>query len=166
MDATMTLEVLDLHFHDSPREALLRVNNASARETSFLSPEKFDKMIASALVATFIGPQAAFLLAFEHTNDYDGGHFRWFRSRFDKFVYIDRVVVAEGCRRYGYGAMLYADLFARAAALGHTDVVCEVNFEPPNPASDKFHVAHGFEEVGRATIDNGAKTVRYLRRCR
>jgi uncharacterized protein len=144
MDTTMTLEVLDLHFHNSPRQVLLRVNNASARETSFLSPEKFDQMIASAPVATFIGPQAAFLLAFEQTDDYDGGHFRWFRSRFDKFLYVDRVVVAEGSRRHGYGAMLYADLFTRAAALGHTTVACEVNVQPPNPVSDKFHAAHGF----------------------
>jgi len=115
----MTLEVLDLHFHNSPRQALLRVNNASARETSFLSSEKFDQMIASALVATFIASQAAFLLAFEQTDDYDGGHFRWFRGRFDKFLYIDRVVVAESCRRQGYGAMLYADLFARCSAWPH-----------------------------------------------
>jgi predicted GNAT superfamily acetyltransferase len=158
----MSLEVLDLHFHYSPRKALLRVNNASARETSLLSSEKFGQMIASARVATFIGPQAAFLLAFEQIDDYDGSHFHWFRSRFDKFLYIDRVIVAEDCRRHGYGATLYADLFARAAALGHTTVVCEVNFQPPNPVSDKFHRAHGFEEVGRATIDDGAKTVRYL----
>jgi uncharacterized protein len=162
----MALEVLDLHFHNSPREALLRVNNANARETSFLSPEKFDQMIASACVATFIPPQAAFLLAFEQKDEYRGGHFHWFRGRFDKFLYIDRVIVAEDCRRNGYGAMLYADLFARAAALGHTTVVCEVNFQPPNPVSDKFHAAHGFEEVGRATIDSGAKTVRYLLRRR
>jgi uncharacterized protein len=160
----MALEVVDLRFHYPPRDALLRVNNASARETSFLSYKKFDQMIASARVATFIGPQAAFLLAFEQTDEYDGGHFHWFRGRFDKFLYIDRVVVAEESRRHGYGAMLYADLFARAAALGHTTVVCEVNFQPPNPVSDRFHAAHGFEEVGRATIDNGAKTVRYLLR--
>ena len=121
-------------------------------------------MIASARVATFIGPHAAFLLAFEQTDDYDGGHFHWFRGRFDKFLYIDRVVVAADCRRKGYGAMLYVDLFARAAALGHATVVCEVNVQPPNPVSDRFHAAHAFEEVGMAAIDDGAKTVRYLLR--
>jgi len=108
----MSLDVLDLHFHYSPREALLRVNNASARETSLLSPEKFDQMIASARVATFIGPQAAFLLAFEQIDDYDCSHFHWFRGRFDKFLYIDRVVVAEDFRCHGYGAMLFVSTFA------------------------------------------------------
>jgi predicted GNAT superfamily acetyltransferase len=43
-------------------------------------------------------------------------------------------------------------------------VVCEVNSEPPNPASDAFHAAMGFTEVGRATIHQGRKTVRYLTR--
>jgi hypothetical protein len=41
-------------------------------------------------------------------------------------------------------------------------VVCEVNIEPPNPASDKFHRAMGFEEVGQASIHGGTKTVRYF----
>jgi predicted GNAT superfamily acetyltransferase len=58
--------------------------------------------------------------------------------------------------------MLYSDLFARLPALGHSIVVCEVNVDPPNPVSDRFHASQRFTEVGRATIDNGAKTVRYL----
>ena len=43
-------------------------------------------------------------------------------------------------------------------------VVCEVNREPPNPASDAFHAALGFSEVGLAAIHGGSKTVRYLAR--
>lgn len=58
----MLSEVLDLHAHRSSRDALLRVNNASARETSLLSQERFDRMINSASVATFIAPGKAFLL--------------------------------------------------------------------------------------------------------
>jgi len=115
-------------------------------------------------VATFIEPSAAFLLAFAEDDDFDGGHFLWFRSRFDKFLYIDRIVVAADRRRLGLGKCLYADLFKRAEELGHKSVVCEVNLQPPNPISDRFHAAHGFEEVGRATIEDGAKTVRYLLR--
>jgi len=36
--------------------------------------------------------------------------------------------------------------------------------DPPNPASDAFHAAHGFSEVGRSAIHGGSKTVRYLSR--
>ena len=34
----------------------------------------------------------------------------------------------------------------------------------PNPASDAFHAAQGFAEVGQAAIHQGSKTVRYLAR--
>lgn len=43
-------------------------------------------------------------------------------------------------------------------------VVCEVNRDLPHPASDAFHAAQGFTEVGQATIHQGSKTVRYLAR--
>jgi predicted GNAT superfamily acetyltransferase len=155
-------EVLDLHGRHSSRGALLRVNNASARETSLLTAERLDRMIDAARVATFIAPCQAFLLAFEQADDYDGIHFKWFRSRYARFLYVDRVVVAEEDRARGLGRMLYADLFTRAEGLGHNRIVCEVNMQPPNPGSDRFHAAQGFCEVGRATLDDGAKTVRYL----
>jgi predicted GNAT superfamily acetyltransferase len=162
----MTTKINDLHNDASARATLLAVNNASARETSLMTAEKLERMIASALVGTFIAPGTAFLLAFEQSDDYDGGHFLWFRSRFEKFIYIDRLVVAAPYRRHGLGRLLYADLFRRAEQLGHTHIVCEVNSQPPNPISDAFHAAQGFTEVGTAVIDGGAKTVRYLLRRR
>jgi uncharacterized protein len=154
-------QITDLHDQFN-RDALLRVSNASATETSLLSPDRFDQLIDCASMALVIPPATAFLLAFEQSDDYDGGHFLWFRSRFEKFLYIDRVVVAKEYRRNGLGRMLYGEAFKRAADLGHVPVVCEVNLQPPNPISDSFHVAQRFEEVGRAIIDNGSKTVRYL----
>jgi L-amino acid N-acyltransferase YncA len=36
--------------------------------------------------------------------------------------------------------------------------------EPPNPASDAFHAALSFIEIGAAVIYDGSKTVRYLAR--
>jgi predicted GNAT superfamily acetyltransferase len=48
--------------------------------------------------------------------------------------------------------MLYVDVFKRAIELGITRVICEVNLQPPNPGSAKFHAAHGFDEVSKATI--------------
>ena len=67
-------------------------------------------------------------------------------------------------RKRGLANRLYEDLFRNAAAAGHDLVVCEVNSDPPNPASDAFHAALGFVEVGHAAIHGGAKTVRYLAR--
>src|SRR5262245_25936075 len=160
----MRLEIKDLHGELVARDELLRLNNWSARETSTLTRQRFDSMISLASVATYIEPRAALLLAFAESDDYDGGHFQWFRRQFDAFLYIDRVVVAERYRLQGVAKLIYIAVLNRAEQLRHKSVVCEVNLQPPNPNSDKFHAALGFEEVGRATIEDNAKTVRYLLR--
>jgi predicted GNAT superfamily acetyltransferase len=72
--------------------------------------------------------------------------------------------VAPAARGHGYARRLYADLFDRAGLAGQDIVVCEVNSDPPNPASDAFHATQGFAEVGKAAIHQGSKTVRYLAR--
>jgi predicted GNAT superfamily acetyltransferase len=43
-------------------------------------------------------------------------------------------------------------------------VTCEVNADPPNPASDAFHAALGFAIAGQALIHGGSKSVRYFTR--
>ncbi|KJC59489.1 hypothetical protein UP10_18535 [Bradyrhizobium sp. LTSPM299] len=154
-------EIRNLRAH-SAREELLRLNNASARETSPLTAARFKQLIDTAAVALFIPPPAALLLAFEPSNDYDGTHFGWFRGRMDRFLYVDRIVVGAAWRRHGMARTLYREVFRQAARRGLGRVCCEVNVEPPNPISDAFHDSLGFEEVGRATMDGGAKTVRYL----
>jgi hypothetical protein len=106
----------------------------------------------------------AFLLAFDQDAAYDSPNFLWFRERFPRFVYVDRVVVGPAARGRGLARRLYDELFAAAAAAGHERVVCEVNLDPPNPGSDAFHARQGFAEIGAAAIHGGAKTVRYLER--
>jgi len=148
---------------DSPgRERLLQLNNDNARETSHLTTERFIDMIDSARVATVIEPALAFMLAFDQDDNYDGGHFQWFRQRLDRFLYVDRVIVSATHRRHGFGRLLYEDLIMRAARMDCRLIACEVNFQPPNPVSDTFHARFGFVEIGRATMDNGEKGVRYL----
>jgi len=158
----MSFAIWDIRDHGPILDSLLRLNNENARETSPLTPEKLASMVAAASVATAVEPGNAFLLAFAQDDNFDGGHFRWFRERLDRFVYVDRIVVGQGHRRLGLGRLLYADLFRRAALLGHSHIACEVNMRPPNPTSDAFHASFGFTEVGTATIDGGAKRVRYL----
>ena len=104
------------------------------------------------------------LLAFDQGASYDSPNFMWFRRRYTRFVYVDRVVVSPSMRGRGYARLLYMDLFEQARRAAHHVVVCEVNSDPPNPASDAFHAAFEFQEVGHATIHGGSKTVRYLAR--
>jgi uncharacterized protein len=88
-------------------------------------------------------------------------NFQWFRQRYPRFAYVDRVAVAQTARGRGLGRALYEDLFAKAAAEGHTIVTCEINTDPPNPGSQAFHAALGFNAVGDAAIYGGKRTVRY-----
>ncbi len=145
-------------------EAMVALNQAHVTETSPLDLAGMQALIDQAFfVATCeAGGAEAFLLAVDQDADYRSPNFLWFRERYARFVYIDRVIVAASQRQRGWGRRFYADLFASAAQAGHTLIACEVNAEPPNPASDAFHAALGFEHVGTAMLGGGAKTVRYL----
>ena len=145
------------------REQELRaLNNANASQTSYLTPGRWDELIAQAFAADCINPPASLLIAFDQDADYDSPNFLWFRHRLDRFVYVDRIVVGDDHRGRGLARRLYQGLFQKAVAAGHEAVVCEVNLVPPNPASDAFHARLGFAEMGRATLPGSAEQVRYF----
>lgn len=141
--------------------AVLALNNRYAAEMSWLTRDRLRLLLKSAYQARMLPDGAAFLLAFAADADYDSANFLWFRDRFSRFVYVDRVAVAPDARGRGLARALYAELFERAALDGYAMVCCEVNVDPPNPVSDAFHERLGFREVGQTTLDAG-KTVRYL----
>jgi predicted GNAT superfamily acetyltransferase len=144
------------------RDGLVALNNAHAAELSWLEPARLQMLVGQAVLALAIGDAGALLLALDQTAEYDSPNYQWFRKRFARFVYVDRVVVAEAARGRGYARQLYERVFAYAKQAGHGLVVCEVNADPPNPGSDAFHAALGFVPVGSAAIHGGSKTVRYL----
>jgi uncharacterized protein len=144
--------------------AMLGLNNAHATQLSWLTPELLAQIVGQAYRAWRIGEVDAFLLALDETASYHSPNFRWFRDRFTRFVYVDRIVVAQAARGRGLARRLYDALIRQASATGHERIVCEVNLSPPNPESDAFHSALGFTEIGSASIHGGAKTVRYLER--
>jgi uncharacterized protein len=159
-----SIDLADVSPGTSLSAALLALNNAHAQELSWLEPERLQHLTREAFYARRIGDLDAFLIAFDQGAKYDSPNFLWFRKRYPRFVYVDRIVTAAAARGRGYAQQLYLDLFEQAARAGHERVVCEVNLSPPNPGSDAFHAALGFAEVGGAAIHGGAKTVRYLAR--
>ncbi|HUM07960.1 MAG TPA: GNAT family N-acetyltransferase [Acidocella sp.] len=143
-------------------EALRALNNDHALELSFADAPRFSHLVANAFFAAHIGTEA-FIIAFDQDVDYDSPNFIWFRQRFSRFVYVDRVVTATAARGRGHAAALYKALFAAAKAAGHEHVTCEINADPPNPGSEAFHAKFGFQDIGSALLPNG-KTVRYYER--
>jgi predicted GNAT superfamily acetyltransferase len=145
------------------REAILKLNNEHAIELSWLDSQRLAQILRWAYHAHMFLDGSAFLIAFAAGSDYDGANFLWFKSRYEQFIYIDRVAVALQQRGKGLARVLYADLFNRAIADGYSVVTCEVNISPPNLASLSFHADLGFRQVGEPQTPTG-KVVKYLAR--
>ena len=143
---------------------MLALNNAPAAQLSVLDGARLASLVGQAFWAARVGEADAFMLTLDQSADYDSPNFGWFRSRFGRFVYVDRIAVAPAARGRGLARLLYASLLHAAAAAGHTMFAAEVNVDPPNPASDALHATLSFEGVGQAAIHGGVKTVRYLTR--
>lgn len=141
---------------------ILALNAESVR---FLSPLDAGRLAALHreaalhLVACDGDAVAAFLLAFREGAAYDSENYRWFATRYARFLYVDRVVVSGAQQGRGLGARLYAALFDFARAAGVATIVCEIDAEPPNPGSQRFHARFGFREVGSQRVAGGAKRV-------
>lgn len=147
---------------DTPDFAALHaLNNKNAQALSLTDADAFAHLLRQAFFAASINGTEAFIIAFDQNANYESPNFLWFRERFAHFIYIDRVVTDISARGRGHAAALYEALFAKAQASGHDLVVCEVNEEPPNPASDAFHAKLGFTVAGSATLPESGKKVRY-----
>jgi uncharacterized protein len=164
MEEIQTLDAADATASSAIGQRVLALNNAHARELSLLDAKRLAELVGRAFQSRRIGAVDAWLLAFDQDADYDSPNFLWFRLRYARFVYVDRIVVAASARGHGHARRLYEELFNEARRAGHDRVVCEVNHEPPNPESDAFHAALGFNEVGMNATNGGGKSVRYLAR--
>ncbi len=143
-------------------DRILELNDGEVRQTSPLDFERLGALAAIAChhkLATADGHIVAFLLAMREGAPYENDNYRWFASRFTRFLYVDRIVVDARFTGRKIGSLLYADLFDVAQALGIEYVTCEYNLEPPNPASKAFHEIFGFEEIGSQWLDNPTKRV-------
>lgn len=76
---------------------------------------------------------------------YGSPNFGWFTKRYSAFAYIDRIAISESQRGMGWGPALYND-FERWARSAQRPMLCaEVNVEPPNQRSVRFHELFGFD---------------------
>lgn len=75
---------------------------------------------------------------------YDSPNYLFFTDRFDDFVYLDRVAIADTHQGRGGGPLLYREVERRTDAEWFT---LEVNVKPPNEGSLRFHRREGFDQV-------------------
>ena len=145
--------------------AILALNDEAVQYTGAMDAARLEMLAGWACYLRVIerdGRIVAFLMGFREGSGYDSPNYIWFNKRFDKFHYVDRVVVAPEFRGQRLADRLYDDFETTARANGSPRVVCEVNVEPPNLSSLRFHERRGFSEIGRQP--HGAKTVAMLER--
>jgi len=141
------------------------LNEANVPHVATETRDEMERLCAISVfarVAVVDGSPAGFLLGMIADADYDSENFLWFRARYPRFLYVDRIAVSADRRGHGVGRALYegAERYAKDDDL--PVLACEVNTRPPNPTSMAFHMKLGFVQVGTQDTDGGAKTVAML----
>ncbi len=153
----MSFRFRDARYDDL--DAIADLNLKAGISVAPLQRERLDDLYQTACyfrVAQKGDALAGFLIGTDTGASHGNAGFRWFRERHARFVYIDRIVVAEPFRGHGLGRILYADLISyaevRVPVLG-----CQVSLQPRDDASVLFHASLGFHEVAQLTTGDGIR---------
>ena len=139
---------------------VLEINNANTPGVSELTMSELETDIENCLHALAIdnkhGEVCAFCITFAPDAPDAGANHRWFAERYKSFVYLDRIAIDSNHQNRGLGALLYQAVEQQMIRSGdHALLCCEVNLEPPNPGSLRFHKRIGFTEAGRHSPQQG-----------
>ena len=132
---------------------VLEINNANTPGVSELTMSELETDIENCLHALAIdnehGEVCAFCITFDPNALDAGANHQWFAERYKSFVYLDRIAIDSTHQNLGLGALLYQTVEQRMLnSAEHSLLCCEVNLEPPNPGSLRFHKRIGFTECG------------------
>ena len=144
---------------------LVALNNANLPAVSPLDVPSGERLMAEArlgIIAFLQDTPVAALVAFAKGADYGSTNYRWFCQNMENFLYIDRVMVEEAQQNQGLGAALYSELAELGKKAGFSALTCEVNEEPPNPGSMRFHERLGFEKLTSRINEADGKRVAML----
>lgn len=138
---------------DADHSTLLDLNAANVPEVGTMDEAKLDYFAERAPYFKVVEVDRSivgFLIGLTEANtDYPSKNYGWFAGRYERFAYVDRIAIGERARGQGWGPTLYHDFRAWAEANDRPWMLAEVNTEPPNPRSLRFHEIFGFDEVGR-----------------
>ena len=140
-------------------EAMWTINEEGLPGTGQVSRQELTTLLdlSSLSLGAFEGEMLlGFVLCLPPRTSYGSLNYGWFNQRYDAFLYVDRIAVAHDHRNQGVGSALYEQVLSVARDRA-VPVAAEVNREPPNPGSMRFHHRFNFAEVG--TLDHGTKAV-------
>jgi predicted GNAT superfamily acetyltransferase len=131
---------------------VLEINNSNVPAVGELTLEKLHYLVEHSLHALVVEHHTlvGFCITFAPNAPYDSLNYLWFCERYEQFVYLDRIAFTSQTQGMGLGKLLYQHI----EHLMDKDnlpypLCCEVNLEPPNPGSLRFHQSIGFVEAGQ-----------------
>lgn len=148
-------------------DEILEHNNAALPAVSRLDRQGLEWLVEQAH-SVLVAPRedggvAGFMIGLDGPGvAYDSVNYAWFSARYERFIYVDRIVVAADARSGGLGWRLYDEFIRRGRDHGHDVLLAEVNISPRNDGSLRFHDRYGFVSVGEQDTDGGAKRVTML----
>ena len=130
---------------------VLEINNSNVPALSELTLEKLHYLVEHSLHALVVEHHTlvGFCITFAPNAPYDSLNYLWFCERYEQFVYLDRIAFTSETQGMGLGKLLYQHIeqLMQESILEYP-LCCEVNLEPPNPGSLRFHQSIGFKLVG------------------
>ncbi len=152
---------------DDDLDRVLAINEANVPEVGSVDRTRLEFIVAEspiALVAELDDGIAGFCLVLDERSTYDSVNYRWFTSRYTRFMYLDRVAIHEAARGRGLGRALYDEVDRLMVERGDADhLALEVNADPPNEPSLAFHARLGFSEVGQQDTPYGIRVSMQMR---
>lgn len=134
---------------------MLAINQANVPALGEETLETMEQLLQWSSIALGVEVDATlggFCLLLPPHQPYQSVNYLWFSDRYEDFIYLDRAGFAAEHQGRGYGAALYAEAERRTGA---SLFALEVNLDPPNEGSIRFHQRQGFVEVGQQLTPSG-----------
>ena len=144
----MEVELRPLHKTDI--DAIWSINEEGLPGTGKVTSDEIEALLNFSSLA--VGAHldeilVGFVICLPPKTDYGSLNYAWFNQNYNDFLYVDRIAVRTQYQNRKIGTSLYDFVKSNAVERG-VPVTAEVNINPPNPGSMRFHERHGFEKVG------------------
>ena len=140
------------------------INEQGLPGTGKVTVEEVSRLIEISNVSLGVYEQeqlVGFVICLSPNVDYGSLNYAWFNEKFDNFLYVDRIAVSRDHRDKGVGSYIYQKLI-EISQQKNVPITAEVNLEPPNQGSMRFHHRFNFVEVG--IVHHQEKSVTMLMR--
>lgn len=148
---------------------LWRLNEAAGAEAFSLPESQFAELVGQSDCVLERwqdkpgGKLSGFLLGFSAGRVVENFGYMWFQTRFDNFLYVDRVVMAADGPPQGVGSSMLLEVLQWCRERGIDNLVCQVHDRPPNPVGHALCGKLGFQPLESVMLPSREIVTMYQR---